>query len=239
MSNRRFVSPFLLAAGLVLIPRLAALQEKAAPAEAAIEFVMPAHGAFIPGGPVIVAGRLPPGAEWVNLLLDGEPAAEVNRDGRSFDATLTPVAGIHELEARAGSISAKITFTYGTGGRGAPPYRYHRPVLERRCAECHAGVRRQVANAEAATCKNCHRALAVIYPYVHGPVAAGKCLVCHDPHGSSWPALMPTAAKTMCTSCHDQPSSLQHIEKSRSQVCYLCHNPHAGMYKKFLYDIVK
>jgi predicted CXXCH cytochrome family protein len=74
---------------------------------------------------------------------------------------------------------------------------------------------------------------------VHGPLAAGKCLVCHEPHGSSWPSLTLADARTMCTRCHDQPGSLAHVEKARSRVCYLCHNPHASMNRKFLYDIVK
>ena len=112
-------------------------------------------------------------------------------------------------------------------------------MLEGRCAECHAGVRRPAANAESETCKTCHRKLAMIYPYVHGPLAAGKCVVCHDPHGSTWPALTVADARSMCIACHDQPGSLDHVEKARSRVCHLCHNPHASMNKKFLYDIVK
>jgi predicted CXXCH cytochrome family protein len=64
-------------------------------------------------------------------------------------------------------------------------------------------------------------------------------VVCHEPHGSSWPSLTVADARTMCVSCHDQPGSLEHVEKSRSRVCYLCHNPHASMNKKFLYNIVK
>jgi len=206
---------------------------------AAIEFLMPATGAFIPSGTVIVAGRVPPGAGFVNLLIDGSPLAEVTRDGDTFSARLTPRPGPHTLEARAGDRSAIITFAAGTGGKGAPPYRYHTPVLEGRCAECHTGLRRKTARAEADTCTACHRKLAVAFPYVHGPVAAGKCLICHDPHGSSRPALMTAEPKPLCTGCHDQPSSLEHIDKARSRVCHLCHNPHASMNRRLLYDIVK
>ena len=200
---------------------------------------MPAAGAFIPAGTVVVAGRLPAGAGFVNLLLDGVPVPDIAREGRTFSATLAPGAGAHTLEARAGDLDARLVFSYGSGGRGAVHYRYHTPVLEGRCTECHAGIRRPVANAESETCKACHRKLALIYPYVHGPLAVGKCLVCHEPHGSSWPSLTVADARTMCTTCHDQPGSLEHVEKSRSQVCYLCHNPHASMNRKFLYDIVK
>jgi len=164
---------------------------------------------------------------------------EITREGRTFTATIAPALGTHALEARAGELVAKLSFTFGSGGRGTMPYRYHAPVVEGRCAECHAGVRQPSPSAEAAACTACHRKLAMIYPYVHGPLAAGKCVVCHDPHGSSWPALTVASARTMCTSCHDQPGSLEHVEKARSQVCYLCHNPHASMNKKLLYNIVK
>jgi predicted CXXCH cytochrome family protein len=204
-----------------------------------IVFTMPAAGSFIPGGPVVVAGSVPAGAGWVNLLLDGEAIVAVNREGNTFSATLSPGSGSHEVEAVAGDLSARVGFAYGIGGRGAPPYRYHRPVLENRCAECHAGVRRGGPRAEADTCKSCHRKIAVVYPFVHGPVAVGKCLVCHDPHGSASPALLPSDARTLCTKCHDQPSTMAHVEKSRSQVCYLCHNPHASMNRRLLYDIVQ
>jgi predicted CXXCH cytochrome family protein len=230
--------------GLALAFALAGVPARAADpvktvAAAGIEYVMPAPGAFIPSGPVVVAGRLPAGVASASLLLDGTPVAGLSREGDVFSATLAPAAGPHTLEARAGGHVASLTFTYGSGRRELPPYRYHAPVLERRCAECHAGVRRASATAEAETCKACHRKLATIFPYVHGPLAAGKCLVCHEPHGSSWPSLTLADARTMCTRCHDQPGSLAHVEKARSRVCYLCHNPHASMNRKFLYDIVK
>jgi len=213
--------------------------DTAMPPAGAIEFVMPAAGAFIPAGTVVVAGRLPEGAGFVNLLLDGAPVVDITRSGRTFSANLTPGPGPHTLDARVGDLEASLLFTFGSGGRGRAPYRYHVPVLEGRCAECHAGVRRSAANAESETCKACHRKLAMIYPYVHGPLAAGKCVVCHEPHGSLWPSLTIADARTMCITCHDQPGSLDHVEKARSRVCYLCHNPHASMNKKFLYDIVK
>lgn len=226
----------------VAVAAVAAFSRAAATVKApagGIEFVMPAAGAFIPAGTVVVAGRLPEGAGAVDLSLDGAPVANVTRSGRTFSANLTPGPGPHTLDARAGDLGARLLFTFGSGGRGLAPYRYHVPVLEGRCAECHAGVRRPVARAESESCKTCHRKLAVIYPYVHGPLAAGKCVVCHDPHGSSWPSLMVADARAMCTACHDQPGSLDHVEKARSRVCYLCHNPHASMNRKFLYDIVK
>lgn len=226
-----------LAAQIAVGVAAGAVELKTAPA--AVEFVMPAAGAFIPAGAVVVAGRLPEGAGFVNLLLDGAPVAEIVREGRTFFALLAPEPGPHTVEARAGDQAASLVFTFGAGGTDLAPYRFHAPVLERRCAECHAGMRQTSRNAEANTCRSCHRKLMLIFPFLHGPVAAGKCLVCHDPHGSTWPALTVADARTMCTRCHDQPGSLEHAEKTLSRVCYLCHNPHAGMNRKLLYDIVR
>jgi len=209
------------------------------PPEAGIEFVMPEAGAFIPGGRVLVAGRLPKGSSWANVLLDGTAVPDAVVAGRTFTAWLSPVPGRHRLEVRVGERSATLEFVYARGGGGAAPYRYHRPVLEERCPECHAGARGKAPGEEARTCTGCHRSLAIAYPYVHGPVAAGTCLVCHDPHGSSRPALTPVEARELCTRCHDQPSTMKHVEGARSRVCYLCHNPHAGMNRKLLYDIVR
>jgi predicted CXXCH cytochrome family protein len=225
------------APGFVSPPPTTAAESPGTPA--VIEFVMPAAKAFIPAGSIVVAGKLPAGAGFLNLLLDGSPVGEISREGAAFSAVLTPAAGPHTLEARAGMLSSTLSFTYGVGGRDLAPYRYHAPVLQGRCAECHAGVRRGTASAEADTCKGCHRKLAMLYPYIHGPLAAGKCLVCHDPHGSRWPSLTLSDAQTMCIACHDQPGSLTHAQNARSRVCYLCHNPHASMNRKFLYDIVK
>jgi predicted CXXCH cytochrome family protein len=240
MLNRARACVCIAAASVSFTAGFARAADTSQPAPVAtIEFVMPAAEAFIPAGTVVVAGRLPAGAGFVNLLLDGAPVADITRAGRTFSAKLTPNPGPHALEARAGDLGASLSFTFGSGGRGRTPYRYHVPVLEGRCAECHAGVRRSAVNAESETCKSCHRKLALIYPRVHGPIAAGKCVVCHEPHGSSWPSLTIADARTMCTTCHDQPGSLDHVEKARSRVCYLCHNPHASMNKKFLYDIVK
>jgi len=200
---------------------------------------MPAEGSFIPGGPVLVAGRLPAGVSWANLLLDGVAVPDAVVAGGTFTARLSPVPGRHRLEVRSAAGTAALDFVYARGGGGAAPYRYHRPVLEDRCPECHAGARGKEPGEEARTCVGCHRSLAVIYPYVHGPVAAGACLACHDPHGASRPALTKADARELCTGCHDQPSTMAHVEKARSQVCYLCHNPHASMNRKFLYNIVR
>lgn len=203
------------------------------------EFVMPSHGGFIAGGTVIVAGRTPSEAGPLTLLLDGSPVEGVVREGRAFRAVLTPGRGRHVVEAQAGGRSATIAFFFGERVPGRSPFRYHRPVLEGRCAECHAGVRRSGMNAEAQTCRSCHRRMNIVFPHVHGPVAAGKCLVCHDPHGSELAALTKADPRTLCTSCHDQPTTMEHVERARSRVCHLCHNPHASMNPKLLYDIVQ
>jgi predicted CXXCH cytochrome family protein len=234
MSARRRALSLAAAACLAAAAALAGGSVKSA-AAGPIEFVMPPPGAFVPSGPVIVAGRLPAGTATLELILDGAPFAGVTREGDTFSATLTPRPGAHTLEARAGGVSATIAFASGTGGQGAPPYRYHPPVLEGRCADCHAGVRRKIARAEAKTCTVCHRKLAMVFPYVHEPVKEGTCIICHDPHGSTRTALITADAKTLCAECHGEPSAA-HIEQGRSVTCHLCHNPHASMSPKFLYE---
>lgn len=244
VAGRCFAAAIACTTAIATAPSAIAAGDAPPAAPTAIGFVMPAPGAFVAAGPVVVAGRLPPNAGYVNLILDGEPLEQIQREGSIFSASFTPASGPHTVEARAGALSATLAFTFlvadhDPGTVGPLPYRYHAPVIEQRCAECHALMHRPTAKAEIETCTSCHRKLAMFYPRVHGPLAAGKCLVCHDPHGSFRPALTVRDSPALCTLCHDQPGSLEHVEQARSKVCYLCHNPHASMNKKLLYRIVK
>ncbi len=202
-------------------------------ASAAVVFVSPWPGAVIMEGPVVIAGRLPPGSGVAHFLLNGRLLEGITRKGDSFSASINPARGFNEVVVRLGNSASHISFAYGSRTPGQPTYSFHSPLVEGTCDPCHR-ERRGGALTEAALCYQCHSAKTIIYPFVHGPVAAGKCLICHDAHGSKYPSLGRVKLTQMCTSCHDQISTRKHTATSRSRVCILCHDPHCGMNKSLL-----
>jgi predicted CXXCH cytochrome family protein len=197
-----------------------------------VTFVSPVHGSLVVDEKVTLAGRLPAGAARASLFLNGHPVEGVRRQGSSFSASLAPVRGFNEIEVRMKGRSARLTFVYKLKAAGRVPYRFHQPLIDEVCEPCHDEKGGRDAALDGALCRKCHGTRAVMYPYVHGPVAAGKCLVCHDPHGSTLPALTRSETKAMCTFCHDQLSTAQHTS-GRTRVCTICHSPHYSM-KRFL-----
>lgn len=220
----------ILVAALLLDP--AALSGAEKKESGGVVFVSPWPGSVILDTPVVVAGRLPAGTRQASFLHNGQPLKGVRRRGDSFSVALTAAGVVNEVEVRADDRSARLTFVFGMKTQGLNPYVFHRPLLENTCTPCHGENEGDGDLSDAALCYRCHKALALIHPHVHGPVAAGKCLYCHDPHGSSHPSLTRSATKTLCISCHDQLSSAGHT-LSRPKACTLCHNPHYSM-KRFL-----
>jgi predicted CXXCH cytochrome family protein len=200
---------------------------------AAVVFVSPSPGALIMEGPVVIAGRLPPGSEKTHFLLNGRLLEGITRKGDSFSTSITPAKGFNEVEVRLGDSTSRLLFIFGSRAPGQRTYSFHPPLVEGTCDPCHR-ERRGGALTEAALCYQCHSTKTIIYPFVHGPVAAGKCLICHDAHGSSYPSLGRVQLTQMCTSCHDQLSTKKHTDTSRSRVCTLCHDPHRGMNRSLL-----
>jgi predicted CXXCH cytochrome family protein len=182
---------------------------------------------------VVIAGRLPPGSEKTHFLLNGRLLEGITRKGDSFSTSINPAKGFNEVEVRRGDTATRISFVYGSRTPGQPTYTFHAPLVEGTCDPCHR-ERRGGPLTDAAICYQCHRAKSVIYPFVHGPVAAGKCLICHVAHGSSYPSLGRVNLTQMCTSCHDQLSTRKHTDTSRSRICTLCHDPHCGMNRSLL-----
>jgi predicted CXXCH cytochrome family protein len=197
-----------------------------------VTFVSPVHGSLVVDEKVTLAGRLPSGVPRASFFLNGHPVEGVRLHGSSFSASLVPSKGFNEVEVRMEGRSARLTFVYKLKAAGRIPYRFHQPLVDGICEPCHTERGGRDAARDAALCRQCHGTRAVMYPYVHGPVAAGKCLICHDPHGSSLPALTRSETKEMCTFCHDQLSTAQHTS-GRTRVCTICHNPHYSM-KRFL-----
>jgi predicted CXXCH cytochrome family protein len=226
----RTVYVAVLLAALLLFPSSSSCEEAKG---ADIHFVTPWPGSIIAGGPVVIAGTLPAEGGEAHFLLNGRPAAGFQRQGRSFSGQITPPRGFNEIQVRAGDKRALLAFHYGVKAGGREPYSYHKPAVEAECAACHSRAAEKNTFTEATICYGCHAARAVMFPYVHGPVAAGRCLVCHDPHGSNIPGLTRLRPEELCTRCHDQPTTEDHAA-SRTRVCTICHDPHYGTSKSFV-----
>lgn len=218
---------------LLLILPAAATPAPAGQEKGSLSFVTPWPGSIIAEGPVIIAGTLPEGDDDVFFLFNGRPTEDFLRKGRTFSGSIVPPRGFNEVQIRFGDQRALFSFLYGVKGAGREPYTYHVPTAEGECDACHNKSVQKNTFSEASICYGCHDARAVMFPFVHGPVAAGRCLVCHEPHGSSIPGLTRLPPQELCTQCHDQPSTVEH-SASRSRVCTLCHNPHYGSTKALL-----
>jgi predicted CXXCH cytochrome family protein len=222
-----------LAALLLILPVVTDAAAATGQKENPIAFVFPWPGSIIAEGPVIIAGTLPEGDGDVLFLLNGRPVEGFLRKGRTFSGNITPPRGFNEIQVRLGEQRAIFSFHYGVKGGGREPFAYHQPTTEAECAACHSKSAQENTFTEAAICYGCHTAKAVMFPFVHGPVAAGRCLICHEPHGSNIPGLTRLPPQALCTQCHDQPSTEEH-SVTRSRVCTLCHNPHYGSTKAML-----
>ncbi len=196
----------------------------ASPALAA-QITAPVNGSRIVGGLVHVIGRLDPGQEKAEFLLDGEPVPEVRRDGPAFYVRFSPKAGLHKFEVAGPGKNASVSFVYGGPSTATGDYLYHQPATEGKCSECHLKGFQKVGVSKGGACFNCHSAWRNVY--IHGPVAAGECTTCHDPHGSVDPAMLKQDERKLCILCHDQPSSKRHIEAEKKG-CRSCHDPHGS-----------
>ena len=79
-------------------------------------------------------------------------------------------------------------------------------------------------------CYNCHTDYTISAPFVHGPVAVGRCLICHNPHQSKVEHLLKEPEPKLCYQCHDiTPYTVSapfvHGPVAVGQ-CLICHNPH-------------
>lgn len=196
-------------------------------------FSSPWDGSHITGGKVIITGRLASGRSKISLYLNGRPIQGASVSGSTFSAIVTPKPGTNIAEAKGGGVSDKVTFTYGSDSRGKPVYRFHGPLLDGECRECHQTGKKQKSAGNSGTCYGCHDSWDG-KPFLHGPVGAGECLFCHDPHGSTYPALSRHEERKQCFLCHDQPSSRGHVNRKQNENCNRCHDPHGGKDQNFL-----
>ncbi|TPW20311.1 MAG: two component, sigma54 specific, Fis family transcriptional regulator [Elusimicrobia bacterium] len=112
----------------------------------------------------------------------------------------------------------------------------HKPVLEGRCAACHADPKdaKKLAAEYKPLCLSCHpaREASLKKPFLHQPFADGDCSTCHDPHGSKEGRLLNQPAKDLCAGCHtasDEALKKAHFGITElSGSCAACHDPHGG-----------
>lgn len=157
----------------------------------------------------------------------------------------------------------------------------HAKVLERKfvhgamqkgCDACHAELDTSVtphkprgksatgqkAERPEACTGSCHDAKAFEGPFVHAPVAEGKCGTCHDPHASDFVGLARTRPAELCLDCHPDVRKRPHmivgfsasghpigdakkeaadpLRAGKPFYCAACHEPHRsdrGMLKRF------
>ena len=115
------------------------------------------------------------------------------------------------------------------------PWYIHEP--RNNCTVCH-GTRKQrgfsaptrLIAGVPKLCYDCHTDYTISTPFVHGPVAVGKCLICHNPHKSKTKHLLEEPEPKLCYQCHDiTPYTVSapfvHGPVAVGQ-CLICHDPH-------------
>ncbi len=200
-----------------------------------VEFLSPWEGSHLPGGNVVIIGRLSRGKGNIGLFLNGREVRGLKRDKSAFTAVVTPVVGKNVVEVREQAVIGRLTFNSGPKSDGRPVFSFHAPLAKGECQKCHlAGGNNKIGEARA--CYGCHPRWDK-NPFLHGPVGAGECVFCHDPHGSSYPGLSRYEEKKQCSVCHDQPSSQDHMSRRQNQNCRRCHDPHGGKDRYFLKSV--
>jgi predicted CXXCH cytochrome family protein len=136
-------------------------------------------------------------------------------------------------EAPADATADAAATTEGQPELTLPVPRYasvHRPVVERRCGECHltTGLM-QVRDDLAEACEACHERF-FGDDIEHSPIADGECRSCHTLHRSKHDHLLVAPAGETCLDCHDSAEDLSEEAHGQpdAEHCTRCHDPHFG-----------
>ena len=120
----------------------------------------------------------------------------------------------------------------------------HDPVAAGNCGGCHL----QIAGEEhpknkkvfrfqeqgVKLCLMCHESK-LAKPFVHKPVAEGRCLACHNPHNSDARGLLRAAGKALCLQCHPDKYTWTVTHKPVAEGdCLACHDPHQSDHNMLL-----
>jgi len=219
-------------ASVFIAPVLAlALALAALPAVAAHRVIAPTDGAVVtePGVRYIRVGS----QDTLKVTLNGAPVA-VSRAGDAFTGRLELQPGRNLLVADGGPGDiTRLTVVFDPKA-AKDVYRYHEPLLEGDCKECHPKGVGRTAVVEAKLCRTCHDPKEGAR-YLHGPIGAGQCTVCHDPHGGSRGGFLRLPVRELCRTCHDQNGSKAHMERAGARLCTECHDPHGSGKQYLLY----
>lgn len=203
----------------------------AAPAAAEHRIIAPADGAVVSEAAAFLIGV---GThDTLTVTLNGAPLP-VSRIGGSFTGRLTLRPGRNVITAAAGpGDSTQVTVVLDPKAAGET-YRYHAPLLDGDCKECHPQGVGRTAVVEAQLCRSCHDPKEGAR-FLHGPIGAGQCTVCHDPHGAPRGHFLRGNLRELCQSCHDQNRTKVHLERAGARPCTECHDPHGSGKQYLLY----
>jgi predicted CXXCH cytochrome family protein len=113
----------------------------------------------------------------------------------------------------------------------------HEAYKQKKCGSCHDSEHvRALVEPVPQLCYGCHDKFPRDFPYLHGPLAAGKCTDCHNPHFAKFKFLLNQSGRDVCYQCHDisdLKSRKGHGLTDKNQ-CSECHDPHGGKDKMFL-----
>ena len=123
----------------------------------------------------------------------------------------------------------------------------HKPVKEKKCAECHAGPTSptplKVKKQGSELCRQCHKDMmdkTFSKNRVHWPLMDNTgCLNCHSPHAARQKKLLKGPEVSVCGTCHsdtvelqklsiDNPKNKKWCEPVRKGTCTTCHSPHSS-----------
>ncbi len=107
----------------------------------------------------------------------------------------------------------------------------HEPL--KGCLACHdknTGDNPKLVAPVPQLCYTCHKELAAMDGWKHGPAATGECLLCHEQHRSASKPLLKRPVPELCYHCHEQRMLglvAGHTEPSHAN-CTDCHEAHAS-----------
>lgn len=117
----------------------------------------------------------------------------------------------------------------------------HQPTKD--CTLCHDFSKRRVFSPQTylikpipELCYECHADYTTSAPYVHGPVAVGRCLFCHNPHKSRIEHLLEKPEPELCYVCHniDAVKSIPAHLTQQQFICTDCHDAHTSSIRYLL-----